>query len=185
MTDDNTSRFKNTVDTPEPPQQEQIISQKKGDNGEPESEKIASQTPNEPLQKEFAEEEAKLHEKAGIQKESSPKESESKELEKKGDDLVVTTQEKNLSALGYISFLCVLPLCRQQDSKFCTFHGKQGMIITIIFFILNWLGEFSWVLWFLLFLLHIGLMVLGIYHSIQGKIYRIPFIADVADKMDI
>ncbi len=110
---------------------------------------------------------------------------ETKKLEKNQEDLVLTAKEKNLSALGYISFLCVLPLCMEPNSSFCKFHGKQGMIITIVFFILGWIGWFSPFLRFLLFLLHVGLMVWGIMNAIQGKIIRIPFAADVADKLEI
>ncbi len=57
--------------------------------------------------------------------------------------LVVTKQEKTVAALGYIYFLCVLPLAFKRDSAYCQFHGKQALVLAILFFILSWLGVFS------------------------------------------
>ena len=46
--------------------------------------------------------------------------------------------EKFLAAIGYFSFLCILPLVLRPASKFCAFHGKQGLVMTIFFLIFGW-----------------------------------------------
>jgi len=96
--------------------------------------------------------------------------------------------EKILAAIGYFSFLCILPLVLKPESKFCQWHGKQGLAITMVFMI------FSVVMWFfawfwggvysLLGLLQFLLAVYGIYIAFQGKMTKIPFIATIAEKFD-
>ena len=123
-------------------------------------------------------------------KEDSKKEESSKESSKQDDGKkesveIITRRKKTLSAIGYISFFCILPLAMEQDSEFCKLHGKQGMIITITFFILEWFGRFSSFLWFLLFLIHVGLIAWGMYLSFKDEKVKIPIIGDMAEKIEI
>lgn len=96
--------------------------------------------------------------------------------------------DKILSAVGYFSFLCILPLVVRPESKFCQFHGKQGLAITIIFLafsVVAWLPGF-WMpgIYGLLGLLQFLVALLGVLSAFQGKMNRIPFVSQIADKLD-
>ncbi len=96
--------------------------------------------------------------------------------------------DKILSAVGYLSFLCILPLVLRLDSEFCQFHGKQGLAITIIFLaftVVAWLPGF-WMpsIYGLLGLLQFLVALLGIMSAFQGKMTKIPFIAQLAEKFE-
>lgn len=102
---------------------------------------------------------------------------------------VVPQGEKTLAALGYLSFLCVLPLALKPKSAFCQFHGKQAMVLVILFFLMSLitflagmvnLGSFFGSLFTIA---QIVLIVLGAMNAAQGRMWRIPFVAQVADKL--
>ncbi len=92
--------------------------------------------------------------------------------------------EKTLSAIGYISFFCILPLVLKQKSKFCQFHGKQGLVLTICYLILSLFGLIHTLLSLIIGLLYIILIVLGIVNSVQGKLWKIPGVCIIAGKLD-
>lgn len=98
--------------------------------------------------------------------------------------------EKMLSALGYISGLCVLPLAMKPKSEFCQFHGKQSLVILILFFVLSVitvLGSMIGVggfFGFLFSIVQLILIVMGALNASQGKKWEIPFIAQVAKKLN-
>lgn len=118
------------------------------------------------------------------QKKDSEEES-SEDIPKNTDVEVITKRKKTLSALGYISFFCILPLALEPKSEFCKLHGKQGMVITIVFFLLQWFGTFNRFFWFLLFIVHVGLMAYGMYLAFKDEPKKIPMVGDVADKIEI
>lgn len=97
---------------------------------------------------------------------------------------LLTQGEKILSALGYVSFLCVLPLLLKPDSKFCQFHGKQGLVLLLISLVIGFLAAlimpFSYGLWVLIRLLLIGIAVYGIYLGFTGKTKEIPVLGKLA-----
>ncbi len=39
---------------------------------------------------------------------------------------------KFFAAIGYISFLCFVPLLLKRDNKFAQFHGRQALILFIL-----------------------------------------------------
>ncbi|OIO37539.1 MAG: hypothetical protein AUJ72_04325 [Candidatus Omnitrophica bacterium CG1_02_46_14] len=87
--------------------------------------------------------------------------------------------ERILSALGYISFLCVLPLVLRTESDFCQFHGKQALVLTMIFFFVNLLAGVFFVFRFLLPLLlfiEFIVIVVAIIKALRGGWWRIPFV---------
>ena len=97
---------------------------------------------------------------------------------------LVPQDEKLLSALGYISFLCVLPLALRQKSEFCQFHGKQGLVITLIFILFAWLGWMSVAMAILIGLIHVVIAGLGLVSAFRGKKWKIPIIAQMAQKLE-
>ncbi len=105
----------------------------------------------------------------------------------KGEPLVaselVPQGEKLLATLGYFGFLCVLPLALKPKSKLCQLHGKQAMVIAIVFLIFSWLTILS--VWFrvLLFFLHVGISIWGMLNAWKGKEESMPFIGDIAKNL--
>jgi uncharacterized membrane protein len=91
--------------------------------------------------------------------------------------------EKILATLGYLSFFCILPLVLKPNSKFCQFHGKQALVITLVFFLLSWLGWVSAIFGFLITLVHIGVAITGLVSAAQGTKFKIPIIIDMAKKL--
>ena len=82
----------------------------------------------------MAEEEVKKEEAeapAEPEKEAKP---EKKKPEPERQD-VTTLHERTIAAMSYFGFLAIVPFYLKKDSEFCRFHGKQGLLLAIIFFI--------------------------------------------------
>ena len=91
---------------------------------------------------------------------------------------------KIFALLSYLTILCIIPLVLKRDNPFVLTHGKQGLVLFIaevgIFIasiILPW--PLIKVLYFILGLLSIW----GIIESLRGRFVKMPFIADIADKI--
>jgi len=97
---------------------------------------------------------------------------------------VVDKGEKTLAVLGYVSFLCVLPLALKPNSKYCQFHGKQGLVITLFFLILSWIGWVFTIIGLLLTFAHIIIVILSIMNASKGRTWKIPFVAQMAEKLE-
>lgn len=96
-------------------------------------------------------------------------------------------QEKNdvldnkvTAALSYISILFIVPLFLKRNSKFCQFHGKQGLII----FIMELLG-FVPVIGWILFCLALLLSIVGVLRALDGKYWKLPILGAYAEKIDL
>jgi uncharacterized membrane protein len=97
---------------------------------------------------------------------------------------VVPKGEKLLAMFGYIQFLCVLPLALKPKSKYCQFHGKQSLVLVLVFFILSWIGWVAKGFGMLIAFVHIAIIIVAMVQASQGKLWRIPFVAQVADKLN-
>ncbi len=116
------------------------------------------------------------------------------DLEKKIEGNLVGTEdsekstlssgEKLLAALGYISFFCILPLVLKPDSEFCQFHGKQGLVLTLIFLLFSWIGLLGIFFVILLKISYILIAGFGIVNAIQGQEWKIPVVEKMAKKFD-
>lgn len=95
-----------------------------------------------------------------------------------------TKGEKALSAIGYIMFFCVLPLIIKRESKFCQFHGKQGLILTLLYLFFHLFIFWSSVLSAIIGFTYLVGIIVGIVYSVQGKIIRFPLIEKAVDKLD-
>lgn len=86
--------------------------------------------------------------------------------------------------LGYIFFLCVVPLFGFKDNRFAQKHGKQGLALFIVEVIalLFLVPTVSKIFWWIIILAAIVVAVIGMVHSLQGKWWRIPLIGDLLDK---
>ncbi|MBU0467953.1 MAG: hypothetical protein KKD07_06950 [Candidatus Omnitrophica bacterium] len=98
------------------------------------------------------------------------------------DDLQVV-DGKIFAMLSYLSILCIIPLILKKDNEFVLKHGKQGLVIfvsEVAVFILSFI--IPWIFKLGIFLLLI-LSFIGIISALQGRITRLPFVADIADSI--
>ena len=92
-----------------------------------------------------------------------------------------------LAAIGYLWILCLLPLLGKRESSFTQFHGKQGLVLTIVSFAV---GIMAWIpiIGFLAWLVGIGLIVLavqGIQHAMQGEYWEMPVLGKYAKQIKL
>lgn len=94
---------------------------------------------------------------------------------------------KAAAMLGYIPFMCFVPLIKMRDNPFAFRHGKQGLVLFIIEIIavIFLLPKISDLLWSVVIVLCLAAAVAGIIFSLQGKEWKIPFIGDWADKLRV
>lgn len=97
-------------------------------------------------------------------------------------------ENKVLAAIGYIWILFLIPLLAKKDSKFCQFHGKQGMILFIAWIVLvvfGWMPIIGWFLAPILGLVLIVVSLIGIIKALTGKYWEIPFLGEYAKKINL
>jgi fumarate reductase subunit D len=94
---------------------------------------------------------------------------------------------KAAAILGYVPFMCFVPLIKMKDNPFAVKHGKQGLILFVIEIIavIFLLPKISDLFWGMVIVLCLASAVSGIYFAVQGKDWKIPFIGDLADKIKI
>ena len=93
-----------------------------------------------------------------------------------------------MAALSYIFLLSVVMLLVKKDSDYVQFHAKQGTVLFIGEVILGVVGSFTWFLfylWDLVWLLFVIVSIIGFYRAYRGERYRLPVVADLADKIKI
>jgi fumarate reductase subunit D len=94
---------------------------------------------------------------------------------------------KAAAMLGYIPFMCFVPLVKMKDNPFALKHGKQGLLLFIIeiiavIFLLPKVGD---LLWGAVIVLCLAAAAAGIFFATQGQEWKVPFIGDWADKFKI
>ncbi|MGB8656560.1 MAG: hypothetical protein WCE90_02095 [Candidatus Zixiibacteriota bacterium] len=94
---------------------------------------------------------------------------------------------KAAAILGYIPFMCFVPLIKMRDNPFAVKHGKQGLILFVIEIIaaIFILPKISDIFWGMVIILCMACAVAGIFFALQGQDWKIPFLGDLADKMKI
>lgn len=96
----------------------------------------------------------------------------------------VDSTEKLLSGLGYIGFLCVLPLILRRESKFCQYHGKQGLVLAIADLIIRLFTVTGWFYTFLLIIYYL-VIAYSILQASKGKYFSLPLVSDIAKELKI
>lgn len=104
---------------------------------------------------------------------------------------IKTQEEKQIregkifAVLSYLMILCIIPLVFKNDNPFVLSHGKQGLVIFIgevAVFILSIV--MPWLLRFGIFILLV-ISFWGIIEVLRGRYVRLPFICDIADKINL
>jgi len=107
----------------------------------------------------------------------------------------VGQQEKIYAMIGYIPFVALVSIIIKPDSAYVRLHAKQGLLLSIIFFlsgmmaaIVSLFGVLGQFLAFLIGLIPLACIILGIYSmylAINGFWWKIPFISTVADLIPV
>jgi fumarate reductase subunit D len=97
----------------------------------------------------------------------------------------IPEDEKILSAIGYLNILCVLPLFLKPKSKYCQFHGKQGLMMVLVWLALLIFFAASPILGGLIFFVFLILILFCMYNAYMGKMWKIPVIGDLSQKFDL
>jgi uncharacterized membrane protein len=105
----------------------------------------------------------------------------------KEDELKKMEEGKSAAVLGYIPFMCFIPLIKMKDNPFAVKHGKQGLILFIIeiLAVLFLLPKISDFFWSAVIIICVILALVGILNAAQGKDFKIPYIGDWIDEMKI
>ena len=105
--------------------------------------------------------------------------------EEKRKDLI--EEGKAAAILGYIPFMCFVPLVKMRENPFAVKHGKQGLILFVIEIIaaIFLLPQINFIFWGLAILLCLAAAAAGIFFVLQGQDWKIPFIGDLADKIKL
>ena len=91
---------------------------------------------------------------------------------------------KAITYLSYLGLLFLVPMLVKKDSPFAQFHAKQGLVLTIGWFI----GSFLYALFGLGILVHIAILVLsimGLVNVSKGETKDLPVVGDIAKKFNI
>jgi fumarate reductase subunit D len=94
---------------------------------------------------------------------------------------------KAAAILGYIPFMCFVPLVKMKDNPFAVKHGKQGLILFLLEIIaaVFLFPKISQLFWGMVIILCLVSALVGILNAVQGKEWKIPFIGDLGDKLKL
>ncbi len=88
---------------------------------------------------------------------------------------------KSMAVLAYIPVLCFVPFIQGRESnRFAYEHGKQGVLL-FLFEVVALLGALFWKA--ALFLAAVA-SVVGIVFVLQGKLWKVPFIGELSERLD-
>jgi len=105
--------------------------------------------------------------------------------EEKHDEIdeMTTLHERTIAALSYVGFLAIVPFYLKKDSEFCRFHGKQGLLIAMIFFfaklllVIDLLMDIALILQFIIFI-YMG------FAALSGKWKKFPWVYNRACQLE-
>lgn len=100
-------------------------------------------------------------------------------------DAEIPHSERVIVALGYVSFLCILPLVLLQHSRFAQFHGKQALVLAIFIYFLDHLEILPAAFSGTYNALKLLLVLYAIYKSLKGEYFRIPFLYNLSERFQI
>lgn len=105
-----------------------------------------------------------------------------KPLTKKVDD------DKVIAAIGYLGILCLIPLLAKKDSAFAVHHGKNGLVLLIVWLIL-WVGNIipflGQIIWLLGSLLLLVMVIIGISKALSGEKWDMPVLGAYTEKIKL
>ena len=95
---------------------------------------------------------------------------------------------KFFAAVGYLSFLCFVPLLLKKENKFAQFHGKQALLLFIlevaagILSVIPALGDLVSKFGFVVFGI---LSLVGIVKVLMGEYWEMPVIYEISNRISL
>jgi len=86
-----------------------------------------------------------------------------------------------MAALSYLWILSVVMLLVKKEDPYVQFHAKQGVVLFLASIVL-------WIIPIIGWLLNIAVtiaIIIGFIKAYQGEEYRLPLVADLADKINL
>lgn len=106
------------------------------------------------------------------------------QTDKRPDGTPLDGEEKIFAAIGYIGILALVPLLVKRNSEFCQHHGRQALVVAVIFIFLWMIAAFSYSIAVLTFILQLVAIVGGFLLAFKGDWFRIPGIYELSLKLD-
>lgn len=96
---------------------------------------------------------------------------------------MTSLHERTIAALSYVGFFAIIPFYLKKDSEFCRFHGKQGMLIALIFFFAKLLLVIDLLMDIALILQFVVFVYMG-FSALSGKWKKTPWIYNKACQLE-
>ncbi|MFH0837669.1 MAG: hypothetical protein V1880_00165 [Patescibacteria group bacterium] len=90
---------------------------------------------------------------------------------------ITTLHERTIAAMSYFGFLAIVPFYLKKDSEFCRFHGKQGLLLAIVFFMSKLFTVLDLVMDAVLILQVVVMFRMG-FAALSGRWKKVPYFYD-------
>jgi fumarate reductase subunit D len=102
----------------------------------------------------------------------------------------VREQDKVMLVLSYLGILSLIPLLTVKDSDYVKWHAKQGLVymfgvipLAIVVFLVSLIPFIGWLFGCAGWIGYFVVEVMAIMRALKGQRWRIPVIADIAEKL--
>ena len=95
---------------------------------------------------------------------------------------------KFFALIGYLSFLCLVPLALKRDNKFAQFHGKQALVLFILEIaacILKVVPALGNLVFYSAFVVFGILSLIGIMKVLMGEYWEMPVIYEISNRITL
>lgn len=89
-----------------------------------------------------------------------------------------------IAAISYLWIFCLVPLILKKKDKFAQFHGKQGLLLAVLWFLGGFIFWIPIIGWFVAIILAF-ISIYGFFQAIKGKKWEVPIIGKYAQKIDL
>lgn len=93
----------------------------------------------------------------------------------------VRDQDKIMLVLAYFGIFSLIPLLTVKDSDYVKWHAKQGLVLFVAVVLLGLIPFLGCIT----SLAGIVIMIMAILKALKGERWRLPVIADLADKINL
>ncbi|MFH1236320.1 MAG: hypothetical protein V1685_05285 [Parcubacteria group bacterium] len=90
----------------------------------------------------------------------------------------LSSERKLMAALSYVWAVSIIMLILKKDDPYIRFHARQGFVIFLLWFLV-----FIWFIALFVWAIIVLLSLLGFFKALAGERYRIPIVADIAEKV--
>ena len=91
---------------------------------------------------------------------------------------------KVVASLSYVGILFLIPLLAKRDSKYCQEHGKQGLVLFLVWMfgsLIYWFPIIGWLLALAVFIIN----VMALVKCFSGEFWEIPVFGKYRSKINL